>query len=182
MRLRAFDPRRIGVLAGSGPDGLEPIRSTTMQIRRSLWTSALLSLVSLVAFTGSDRAEASSTSRPIHGTMQGVVTGAVSLDPLELLVDYDGIVSHLGKCTRHEDVTFGEGGALSGTITFVAANGDELWVSFVGHFTGANDAVATYTFTGGKGRFVDATGTAEAQVYTPDFVHVTVTFGGTIDY
>ena len=45
-----------------------------------------------------------------------------------------------------------------------------------------NDAVGTYTFAGGSGRFSDATGSAAFTASTPDFVHVSVTFDGTIDY
>jgi hypothetical protein len=142
--------------------------------------AALFSLVSLVAIGASDRAEAGGGSRPIHGTGEGVVTGVVS--PVNLLIDYVGNATHLGNFTRHEDVTFGPFGTIAGTIVFVAANGDQLNADFTGQFISPNDAVATYTFNGGTGRFSDATGTAQAVASTPDFVHVSVSFEGTIDY
>ena len=147
---------------------------------RFLSATALLSLVSLVAIGASGRAEAGGGSRPIKGTGEGVVTGVVS--PVELLIDYVGNASHLGKFTRREDVTFGDLGTISGSIVFVAADGDELNVSFTGQFVSPNDAVAAYTFAGGTGRFTHATGTATATASTPDFVHVSVSFEGTIDY
>jgi hypothetical protein len=146
---------------------------------RSISAAALLSLASL-AGGASDRAEAGDGSRPIKGTAEGVVTGAVS--PVNLLIDYVGTASHLGSFTRHEDVTFGAAGAIAGTIVFVAADGDELHADFTGQFVSPNDAVATYTFNGGTGRFAAATGTAQAVASTPDFVHVSVSFEGTIDY
>ena len=147
---------------------------------RNSSAAALLSLVSLVAVGASDRAEASGESRPIKGTGEGVVTGIVS--PVNLLIDYVGNASHLGNFTRREDVTFGAFGTIAGTIVFVAADGDELNVDFTGQFVSPNDAVATYTFNGGTGRFSNATGTAQATASTPDFVHVSVSFEGTIDY
>src|SRR5262245_43828932 len=94
----------------------------------------------------------------------------------------DRLRSHLGNFTRHEDVTFGPAGTIAGTIVFVAADGDELYVDFTGQFVSPNDAVASYTFNGGTGRFSNATGTAQATASTPDFVHVSVSFEGTIDY
>ena len=152
-----------------------------MQLPFRVFSAAtLLALVSLVAVGASNRAEASAGSRPIKGTGEGVVTGIVT--PVNLLIDYVGNASHLGNFTRREDVTFGPFGTIAGTIVFVAANGDELNVDFTGQFISPNDAVATYTFNGGTGRFSAATGTAQAVASTPDFVHVSVSFEGTIDY
>src|SRR5262245_56705163 len=147
---------------------------------RSCSAAAILSVVSLVAVGASDRAEASGGSRPIKGTGEGVVTEVVS--PGNLLIDYVGNASHLGNFTRREDVTISPLGTIAGTIVFVAADGDELNVEFTGQFISLNDAVATYTFNGGTGRFTNATGTAQAAASTPDFVHVSVSFEGTIDY
>ena len=148
---------------------------------RLLTASVLLSLVSLGAAPGLDPAAAGETDRRFKGSGEGVVTEYVS--PVNWIIDYTGNATHLGKFTRREDVTFDFGAfTFTGTIVFVAADGDELWTDFSGHFTGPNSVEATYTFTGGTGRFTDATGTATAVATTPDFVHVSVTFDGTIDY
>jgi len=150
-----------------------------MQFQR-LVSASVLSLVALVASTGSDRAEAGETSRRFQGTAEGVVTEITT--PADWVIDYVGQATHLGDFTRRELITFTGPGTFEGTIVFVAANGDELEADFEGHFTSLNDAVGTYTFTGGSGRFSDATGTAEFTASTPDFVHVSVAFDGTIDY
>ena len=95
-----------------------------------------------------------------------------------------GEATHLGRYTREETlvlhpVTF----EFAGTITFFAAvDGDELEVSFGGGFNSATTAVGTYTITGGKGRFANATGGAAFELVTPDLVHAAVTFDGKIQY
>ena len=151
-----------------------------MKLQRLLAASAFSALVALVASAGLPRAEAGETSRRFHGTGSGVVTEIVT--PANWVIDYVGNATHLGSFTRRENITFTGPGTFEGTIVFVAANGDELDASFDGQFVSPNDAVASYTFTGGTGRFSDATGTATATASTPDFVHVTVEFDGTIDY
>jgi hypothetical protein len=85
-----------------------------------------------------------------------------------LMVQGEGQASHLGltAClSDHEVVDFSLGGKLTGTLTLTAANGDTL----VGEMDAMavadyeNDMVlfeGTLTFTGGTGRFKDATGQA----------------------
>jgi len=119
------------------------------------------------------------SSRPFSGSGQGAITGQVP--PATLLVDIAGSATHLGKFTRHEEINFTGPGTFVGSLTFVAADGDELDATFEGHFTDAANAVGTYTFTGGSGRFDDATGNADFAAST-DGVNVWVSFSGTIDY
>jgi len=96
---------------------------------------------------------------PIKGTSVGTVrfdtaTGAIT-------VDKSGVSSQLGKYTVHLEGTgtFSDAGTFSGsgTATFVAANGDTLTGTYTA--TG-NDSQTTslITFTGGTGRFANATG------------------------
>jgi hypothetical protein len=61
-----------------------------------------------------------------------------------------------------------------------AANGDQLFGSVVGGFISPNTATGIYAFTGGTGRFANATGGAEFVISTPDGVHFSVEFKGTL--
>jgi hypothetical protein len=144
------------------------------------WALAAFVAAGAVGAIGSG-ADASAASRPFKGTAAGAITGATS--PVDLIVDYTGSATHLGSFTRHELVHINADGTLVGTIVFVAANGDELDVDVAGQFTSADGSTiaGTYAFTGGTGRFDDATGTAN---FTGTLVNgvVSVSFEGTIDY
>jgi hypothetical protein len=137
-------------------------------------TLAAFSLPNVGADEGHD-------SRPFKGLAKGAVTeiapsgGAIVIESL-------GFATHLGNFTRTEYVFFGPGGTISGEVVFTAANGDELWADFSGAFTSPTTLEGTYVFTGGTGRFIDATGTADFEATTPDGVHVTVAFAGSIGY
>ena len=50
-----------------------------------------------------------------------------------------------------------------GWMVFTAADGDQLRLDFEGQFISPTTAVGTYEFTGGTGRFRDATGTADFE-------------------
>jgi hypothetical protein len=118
--------------------------------------------------------------RPIQGVAAGTVTAVVP--PNELVINYTGISTHLGNFTREEHLFLNPDGSFSGTMVVTAANGDQLWLDFSGAFTSPNTAEGTYTFTGGTGRFSNATGNATFAAYTPDGIHVLATFEGTIRY
>jgi hypothetical protein len=132
---------------------------------------------------------------PIKGNAKGVVVGAVpdSETPwiVNLTVEWEGVSSHLGKFTRTDwlVVNFATG-ELFGTKTFTAANGDQLDVYTEGEFDPTAvpslenplEITGTYEFTGGTGRFEDATGNANFRVLTPDFAVGLLDFEGSIDY
>jgi hypothetical protein len=118
--------------------------------------------------------------RPFKGLAAGEVTGITPAGAV--VIESTGHATHLGDYTRTESVVFGPDGAISGTVVFTAANGDQLQASFAGGFISATTAVGTYTFTGGTGRFTDADGTASFTATTPDGVHVGVSFEGSISY
>jgi hypothetical protein len=73
-------------------------------------------------------------------------------------------------------------GTFTGTRVFVAANGDQLFADVAGAFTSATTAEGTLTITGGTGRFLNASGEADFEVVSPDGIHLTLTFEGTIEY
>jgi hypothetical protein len=109
--------------------------------------------------------KAGGTDRPISGQASG--STVLDLGTLAFTTDATGVSSHLGKATTHLDgvvtptgpVTF----TIAGSVVFVAANGDELFGTFTGSGTadgsGNSAGTATTTFTGGTGRFADASGT-----------------------
>ena len=110
-----------------------------------------------------------SVERPLSGRCTTVVTRLVP-PPIEVQrIEYTCHLSHLGLThavtTQTVDVTTG---AISSTGVYVAANGDQLNVDFVGtavlSFTDPTDATVTFlgtqTLSPGTGRFVDGHGTA----------------------
>ena len=126
------------------------------------------------------QADAGGSNRPFKGHAAGMITGIAPSGAL--VVETTGKASHLGAFTRTENTFIGPAGAISGSLVFTAANGDQLRADFSGGFTSPTTAEGTYTFTGGTGRFSGATGTAKFQATTPDLVHLTVSFEGSITY
>jgi len=119
---------------------------------------------------------------PFKGRGEGTVTNAVP-DPggVVLTVLVNGNSTSLGRFSREETVLFDPNtGSLTGLVVFTAANGDELFATVEGGFISASTATGTYTFTGGTGRFANATGSAEFVVSSPDGIHVSVKFKGTL--
>ena len=123
-------------------------------------------------------AKVGGTTRPFAGMADGLVT---LFAPPNLEAVATGQATHLGRFTREETLVLGEGGSLSGTIEFTAADGDELFVAVTGGFTSADTAEGTYTITGGTGRFDGASGTATFRG-TLEGLAIHVEFSGTIDY
>jgi hypothetical protein len=137
-------------------------------------------LICLLAFGSTGTTAAAEETRPLKGSLDGVVVGFIP--PNMLVVEGAGEASHLGHFTRTEFLTLGEAGSISGTIIYTAANGDLLYSSFTGQFVSATTAVGLYTFAGGTGRFTNATGSATFEAVTPDFQNVHVEFQGTLTY
>jgi hypothetical protein len=116
-------------------------------------------------------------SVPMKGTVSGVATlGATSFDQFGNAVvpvssTGSGTISHLGKVTMTESHTttilassgYKTSAVTGGEATIVAANGDELFLTFsgTGILTGPGQFADTfnYTVTGGTGRFEGAGGT-----------------------
>jgi hypothetical protein len=139
----------------------------------------MLAAITLACAVTSARAE---DQVPFQGSAEGAIID-VAPDPggVVFTVQAEGNATHLGRFTREETVLFNPAtGSLTGDIVFTAANGDQLFVSVDGGFISPTEARGTYTFTGGTGRFVNATGSAGFVLLTPDGAHFSVEFDGTL--
>jgi hypothetical protein len=100
------------------------------------------------------------------GTFVHPPAGAVAAFTFEA----SGKATHLGNWTNSGFVAFTATGnplvlSASGTVTFVAANGDELHATISGTFNVLTQVgTATFTWQGGTGRFEGATGSADFVV------------------
>src|SRR5262245_1378339 len=146
-------------------------RTSTMRKQSSLPLAGIALAFLAFALPTQIQAGPGGSNRPFKGQAAGAITGVAPSGAL--IVETTGNATHLGAFTRTE-YTFLAGGAISGSLTFKAANGDLLTADFSGGFTSGTTAEGTYTFTGGSGRFRGATGTARFHAITPDLIHVTV--------
>ena len=119
---------------------------------------------------------------PMKGNGNGQITGmgpGPTPGTVSLTATGAGEATHLGRFTREESITLDPAtGAVSGSITFTAADGSELYCSFSGNLAAGG---GTYTWTGGTGRFADASGSAGFTVEQSDPVNFSFAFAGTID-
>lgn len=119
---------------------------------------------------------------PFRGRAEGEIV-SVSPDPAGFVftVLANGNATHLGKFSRREVVLFNPlTGTLTGNMVFTAANGDRLVSIVTGGFISPTTAKGAYTFTGGTGRFANASGRADFVLSTPDGIHFGVDFNGTL--
>ena len=147
------------------------------------WRTASL-VIALTAIVGLALPALGDDSRPFRGHADEVATvdGQVGND---LLVTGTGAgrATHLGSFTRLSSVVIHLGnGSAEGTVVFTAANSDQLFADFEGTPTSPTTLGGTYTFTGGTGRFSDASGVAEFVGVTFDGIHIAIEFEGTIHY
>ena len=134
-----------------------------MSLRRFVFLTGLV--LTLAATSPSAAlAAAHGTDRPLTGTNTG--TGTLNLDTGAQTVNFSGQLSHLGADIGHADltITFTSDSTFTytGTRTFVAANGDEVFSAVTGSGTStppSSESTETDTITGGTGRFARATGT-----------------------
>ena len=122
---------------------------------------------------------------PFRGHVQEVIIDVVPVpEGLRVTATGEGQATYLGRFTRLSHVVVHpEDGSAEGTIVFTAANGDQLLMDVVGLPTTTASISGTYTFTGGTGRFRNASGGAEfVGLIAPDGIHITVAFEGTIQY
>jgi hypothetical protein len=119
---------------------------------------------------------------PIRGQInQAAVSATKESDGLHVTAVGEGNASHLGRLTTFENAVIA-GNTIQGTRVLTAANGDQLFWTDMAMLT-STGAAGTITFTGGTGRFSNASGTALFEaVLAADGIHATLTFEGTIQY
>src|SRR5262249_41895456 len=116
--------------------------------------------------------------------------GALQFNPAETLSGSfaaSGLATHLGPWENLGHIDFTPIGpqemAASGSVRFVAANGDALDMDFAGVIDGSTGhGVGTFLITGGTGRFTDASGTLHMELQDLPDGTFTFTLDGTIDY
>jgi hypothetical protein len=139
-----------------------------MNGRRLLVLTSLLLALAVVA-AGPAAAKRGGTDRPLKGS--GSATALVDIATGVSSNQGTARLSHLGKTTFSLQFSVTAIGPttnrVEGTGTFVAANGDALFVTFTGTSeltpSGASEETLVFTITGGTGRFADASGTFTVQ-------------------
>src|SRR2546428_10145453 len=144
-------------------------------------------ILAVLAMLGAFPVVFASHSRPFNGSFSGsfTLTSATTAT-----ITSTGDFEHLGKTTFASTAAgTGSSAACEGGLTateqetFTAANGDQL-------FSSAMDAIcptsptafqltASFTITGGTGRFADASGSGTTQLSGVDTSMTTGTFSGT---
>jgi hypothetical protein len=151
----------------------------TGSYRTANFVMALLAILGLAPCVAADE------PLPFRGSAAEMVTSAEPIGDglVGLTIVATGESTYLGRFTGIETVVLDlTTGTFMGTRVFVAADGDRLYADVEGGFTSATTAEGTLTFTGGTGRFGDATGEVDFEAVSPDGVHLALTFEGTIDF
>jgi len=154
-------------------------------MNRFLLTRQLTFIVAAFAFLGLGLTATAASPVPFQGRADIVVTNVEDLSPTSqrLTGSATGKATHLGRFTRTETITLDLNTfAFTGTLVFTAANGDQLSADVSGQFTSPTTAVGTYSFTGGNGRFHNASGQAAFEVTAVGMGLFDATFKGTIQY
>ena len=122
--------------------------------------------------------------RPFRGhAAEMIIDVTPKPEGLQVTATGEGQATHLGRFTRLGVVVIHADGSVAGTVVFTAANGDQLFMDVIGLPSTTASIGGTYTFTGGTGRFGNASGGADfVGVIAPDGTHITVAFEGTIQY
>ena len=117
-----------------------------------------------VASTGAVPAARSATAHalPFRGSLKAQEVDVLSFPTLKIDGSAEGTATHLGRyAAQFNGAVNVLDGTATGSFTFTAANGDQLFATFLG--LGVGDPIAsiteTLTITGGTGRFAGASGT-----------------------
>jgi hypothetical protein len=123
----------------------------------------------LIAMLGLIGPVAAAAEVPLRGNLQGTVTRSGAPPVVSVNISASGTANQLGNFTVSipHSVNLGTKTA-TGSYLFVAANGDTLTATFVGHSEPTADPDVLYieesaTITGGTGRFTGATGTFNVE-------------------
>ena len=142
----------------------------------------LILLFTAITLAFAAHSASASDQVPFKGRAEGAVV-SMAPDPAGVVLTAlaSGNATQLGRFSREETILLNPmTGTLTGVIVFTAANGDQLRCTVVGGFISPTTATGTYTFTGGTGRFENAAGSAAFIASTPDLVHLSVEFEGTL--
>ena len=153
-----------------------------MKTKNNATSKILTLLLAAVTLTVAAYPARGDAQVPFRGRAEGAIA-SVSPDPAGFVftVLANGNATHLGQFSRREVVLFNPlTGTLTGNIVFTAANGDWLVGTVAGGFISPTTAKGAYTFTGGTGRFANASGRADFVVSSPDGIHLSVEFAGTV--
>ena len=127
------------------------------------------------------------TARADDRTFYASGVATLEGNPIEgTTYDFSGTATQLGAFTGGGHVQFfslADGTLVSeGTATFVAADGDELYASFLAfQQAGSDEFVGIYIFQGGTGRFAGAGGVAVVVATPLDDTSFEIQISGTID-
>ena len=145
---------------------------------KTIFKLGVVVLCMLVLMTGQMLGD----TAPMRGSGAGQITGVTpGPNGVEITAVGHGNATQLGRFSRSETILLNPStGTFTGTITFVAANRDELYCTFEGAFTSQTTASGVYTFTGGTGRFKNASGQADFNISQSDQVNFTFNFRGLI--
>jgi hypothetical protein len=121
---------------------------------------------------------------PMKGGGPGLIlTLNAGQNGVEITTSGSGQATHLGEYTRTEQLTLDPStGTFTGSIVFTSADGSELYCDLTGGFTGLNTASGTYYFTGGTGRFAEASGEADFNIVQSDPLNFNVIFEGAVRF
>ena len=134
-------------------------------MRKVIMIAGLVLAVGVLAPVGA-LAKAGGTDRPIKDNSSGTSVVDLATAPFGFVSDVTGVGSHLGRTATHFDgaITFTSSDTITiaGSFVIIAANGDQLSGTFRGSgvddHSGLVEGTSVYTFTGGTGRFENASG------------------------
>jgi hypothetical protein len=162
--------------------------------QKSPWNVLVLVVLS-VGTMAVTPAVSSAEEVPFKASLTGNAHLSLTDDPSVLRNDETGVgtATHLGLFTW-ADIEFADfdevprGVAVVASFNMTAANGDQLFGTFTstGYFADAQTLVihGSYEFTGGTGRFTEATGSGDidASAFLSPGLPFEGTLTGTIDY
>jgi hypothetical protein len=118
---------------------------------------------------------------PFKGHADDMATGSYSdAEGIHFTGVATGHATQLGRFSRVGSAVVHPDGTSENTLNWTAANGDQLFSTVVNGILTPTGVTGTYVFTGGTGRFENASGQADFVGVTSDLIHYAVEFSGTI--
>lgn len=152
--------------------------------RAGYYRAAIVAIV-LLGILGLALPAAAKDLVPFKGYVNLEVTAFdIGLDHVTVTLSGVGEATHLGDFTLSETVTVQLDGTYTGSETWTADNGDQLFSTSTGQFAPwlpslPTSVTGTYTFTGGTGRFANGTGWADMTT-SINYPSLSQTFSGKI--